>query len=311
VENDYVGDNSWYRQSDFTNRRAAAYQAYYEHMPLRRETLTLNSGQVTNIDLYRHITYGDLAQFCMLDTRQYRSYWACADQGALIESSCKERTQDPIIRNNKPYRRHAYLGGEEMGLYTDTNPWLEDDQETWLKEKLTSSSSLWNVLAQQVIMFKYDHRDWTGNYYSESWDSYSAARDRILKYVTQNSVRNPVVLSGDMHSAWAANLESNFFDSLNSDVIGTEFVGTSISSGLSSGWNTTYKNALPYNKHVKYYDGRQGGYLLCTVDKYNWKSQYLLAQSRTNDQSSLSTIATWYVHASTAGLQTAPKATAA
>jgi alkaline phosphatase D len=151
------------------------------------------------------------------------------------------------------------------------------------------------------------HRDWSGNYYSESWDSYSATRDRILKHITQNSVRNPVVLSGDMHSAWASNLESNFFDKLNSDVIGTEFVSTSMSSGLSSGWDTTYKNARPYNKHVKYYDGRPGGYLLCTIDKYNWKSEYLLAQSRTNDQSSLSTIATWYVHAGRAGLQTAPK----
>ncbi|MBA3472165.1 MAG: alkaline phosphatase D family protein [Rubrobacter sp.] len=70
VENDYVGTNSWYRQSDFANRRAAAYQAYYEHMPLRRESLTLNgSGQVTNIDLYRQISYGNLAQFCVLDTR--------------------------------------------------------------------------------------------------------------------------------------------------------------------------------------------------------------------------------------------------
>ncbi len=312
VENDYVSTNSWYRQSDFAQRRAAAYQAYYEHMPLRPSSVLLDTqGNMANIDLYRQISYGDLAQFCVLDTRQYRSYWACPDQGGLIETSCKERTQDPIIKNNKPYRRHAYLGGKVMGSHTESSPWLKDEQESWLKGKLTSSGSLWNVLAQQVIMFKYDHRDWSGNYYSEAWDSYSATRDRILKHITQNSVRNPVVLTGDMHSAWAANLESNFFDSINSDVIGTEFVSTSMSSGLSSGWDTTYRNALPYNKHVKYYDGRQGGYALCTIDKYNWKSEYLLAQSRTNDQSALSTIATWYVHAGRAGLQTAPKATTA
>lgn len=313
VENDYVGTNSWYRQSDFANRRAAAYQAYYEHMPLRRSSMILDTqGKVANIDLYRQISYGDLARFLVLDTRQYRSYWACPDQGSLIESSCNDRLQDPIYRRRRrrrrrPYRRHTYLGGKVMGSHTEPSPWLKDDQESWLKEKLTSSGSLWNVLAQQVIMFKYDHRDATGNYYSESWDSYSATRDRVLKHIIQNSVRNPVVLSGDMHSAWASNLESNFLDSLNSDVIGTEFVSTSMSSGLSSGWKTTYENALPYNKHVKYYDGRQGGYLLCTIDKYNWKSEYLLAQSRTNDQSSLSTIATWYVHAGMAGLQAAPK----
>jgi alkaline phosphatase D len=308
VENDYVGTNSWYRQSDFAKRRAAAYQAYYEHMPLRPSSVILDDQEnVTNIDLYRQISYGDLANFNVLDTRQYRSYWACPDQGGLIETTCKERTQDPVTKNNKPYRRHTYLGGKDMGLYYETSPWLKDSQEIWLKDKLTSSGSLWNVLAQQAIMFKYDHRDWSGNYYSEAWDSYSATRDRILKHIVQNSVRNPVVLSGDMHSSWASNLESNFFDSLTSDVIGTEFVPTSISSGLGSGWDTTYKNALPYNKHVKYYDGRQGGYLLCTVDNNNWKSEHLLAQSRTNDQSPLSTIATWYVHAGKAGLQTAPK----
>jgi phosphodiesterase/alkaline phosphatase D-like protein len=217
----------------------------------------------------------------VLDTRQYRSYWACPSQGSLIESSCKERTQDPVMRNNKPYRRHTYLGGEVMGSHTESSPWLKDSQENWLKEQLTASSSrslpLWNVLAQQVIMFKYDHKDWTGNYYSEAWDSYSRTRDRILKHIVDKKVPNPVVLSGDMHSGWASNLESNFFDSLTSDVIGVEFTTTSISSGLGSGWDTTYRNALSANKHVKHYEGRQGGYLLCTLDNARWKTEYVLA----------------------------------
>jgi len=308
VENDYVGTNSWYRQSDFTNRRAAAYQAYYEHMPLRwrtREepTLTLNgSGQVTNIDLHRQISYGNLAQFCVLDTRQFRSYWACANQGALIEDNCTERTQDPIINKRKPYRRHTYLGGEKMGSYTEPNPWLTDDQESWLKNTLASSGSRWNVLAQQVIMFKYDHNDWSGDYYSEAWDSYSATRDRVLKYIVDKSVRNPVVLSGDMHSGWASNLESNFNDTSTSDIIGAEFTGTSISSGLSSGWKTTYQNALSANKHVKHYDGRQGGYLLCTLDDARWRTDYVLAASLTDNNNTNAAVSkTLYVNAKDSG----------
>jgi alkaline phosphatase D len=151
-------------------------------------------------------------------------------------------------------------------------------------------------------MFKYDHRDWSGNYYSEAWDSYSATRERLLKHIVEKKVRNPIVLSGDMHSGWASNLESNFHDSLTSDVIGAEFTGTSISSGLGSGWDTTYKNALPYNKHVKHYDGRQGGYLLCTLNNTRWKTEYVLASSITDNNNTSATVSkTLYVNAKASG----------
>ena len=296
VENDYAGTKSWYRQSDFAQRRAAAYQAYYEHMPLRSSSIKLGTdGKVQNIDLYRQIPYGNLAQFLVLDTRQFRTEQPCGDQGSLIEPSCKERSQDPILRNNKPYRRHTILSAE--GSATATNPWLMDKQESWLQGKLTSSGPTWNVLAQQVPMFQYDHRDWTGNFYSESWDSYVAARNRILKHIVDKGVGNPVVLTGDMHSSWAANLETNFNDTSHTDVIGCEFVSTSISSGLGSGWDSTYKKALPYNKHVTYYDGRNGGYVLCKVNPEYWQSDYYLAGSLSSGGASVSRVASWYVQA--------------
>jgi alkaline phosphatase D len=151
-------------------------------------------------------------------------------------------------------------------------------------------------------MFKYDHKDWSGNYYSESWDSYSATRDRILKHIVEKKVRNPIVLSGDMHSGWASNLESNFHDSSTLDVIGAEFTGTSISSGLSSGWDTTYKNALSANKHVKHYDGHQGGYLLCTLNETRWRTDYVVAASLKDDNNTSATVSkTLYVDAKTSG----------
>jgi alkaline phosphatase D len=71
VEDDYADTHSWYRQSGFAELRAAAYQAYYEHMPLR-PSWTLGGQQWRNINLYRRITYGRLVQFLVLDTRQYR-----------------------------------------------------------------------------------------------------------------------------------------------------------------------------------------------------------------------------------------------
>ena len=292
VENDYAGTKSWYRQSDFAQRRANAYRAYYEHMPLRDSVLVRKTdGTIdwSRLNLYRSITYGTLAQLLVLDLRQYRTEQPCGDQGSLIETSCKDRLQDPITRTN---RRHTILGGPTLG----TTPG-QDAQEIWLKGKLTSSGPTWNAIAQQVIMFQYDHRSWYGNWYSESWDSYVATRDRILRHIVEKSVRNPIVLTGDMHSSWAANLESSFNDTTNTDIIGSEFAGTSISSGLSTGsgsWDEIYRNALTYNKHVKYYNGRTGGYVLCKVTPQYWQSDYYVADSLSSGSSPVSRRASWY-----------------
>jgi alkaline phosphatase D len=139
-------------------------------MPLRRSSVHLDTeGKVQNIDLYRQISYGALAQFLVLDLRQYRTEQPCGDQGSLVENSCKERLQDPILRNNKPYRRHTILG--TIGDKGSTPGGTQDKQESWLKANLNSSGPTWDVLAQQTIMFQYNHRDWSGNWYSEAWDS--------------------------------------------------------------------------------------------------------------------------------------------
>jgi alkaline phosphatase D len=304
VENDYAGLTSWYNDwspppdpVDFAERRAAAYQAYYEHMPLRFESLTEAGGKVTNVNLNRQVSYGNLIQFLVLDTRQFRTDQPCPDQGTLIESSCKQRSQDPILNGTKPLRRHSILSAE--GPLGDRSPWLKDVEESWLKERLKAPVYDWNVLAQQIPMFQYDHYDWTGNYYSESWDSYAAVRGRILNHIAQNKVRNPVVITGDMHSSWAANLEANFNDRTHSDLVAAEFAATSVSSGLSSGWNTTYSNAFgrPNNKHVKFYDGRTGGYGLCTIQGGMWRMDYYLAGSVRDPESSLQPIASYSVSA--------------
>jgi alkaline phosphatase D len=105
-----------------------------------------------------------------------------------------------------------------------------------------------------------------------------------------------------MHSSWASNLESNFNDTSTSDIIGAEFTGTSISSGLGSGWDTTYKNALSANKHVKHYDGRRGGYLLCTLDDARWRTDYVLAASLTDNNNTNAAVSkTLYVTAQDLG----------
>jgi alkaline phosphatase D len=54
--------------AQFSVRRAAAYQAYWEHLPLRAAAPVGPS-----LKMHRHVSYGSLANFHVLDTRQHRS----------------------------------------------------------------------------------------------------------------------------------------------------------------------------------------------------------------------------------------------
>lgn len=285
VENDYAGTRSWYKQSDFAQRRAAAYQAYYEHMPLR-PSWTLGGQQWRNINLYRRISYGTLAQFLVLDTRQHRTLQPCGDQLVACE---EERFRDLIVDENGETHRHTILG---------------DAQEDWLKEALIPSGPLWNILANAILMFEYDHRYPAGSesYYLDGWDGYVATRNRLLEHLLESRVPNPIVITGDLHAAWVADLKYHLADPNNSFkrkdaiIVGTEFLGTSISSGLSQGWIETYRNSLEANPHVKYFDGRQGGYVRCDLNSDRFHVDFLLANSLGDRLSPVRTIASFEVY---------------
>ena len=285
VENDYAGTYSWYiSTADFAERRAAAYQAYYEHMPLR-PSWVLGGQQWKNINLYCKISYGKLAQFVMLDTRQYRTVQPCGDQ--LV--ACEDRFRDLIVDENGQTRHHTILG---------------DTQEHWLKEVLTSSSPLWNVIANGILMFEYDHRYPAGSesYYLDGWDGYVATRNRLFKHLVENEVPNPVVVTGDIHAAWVADLKylpedpNNSFKRREAVTVGTELLGTSVSSGLSQGWIDTYRNALEANPHVKYFDSRQGGYVRCDLTSDRFHADFLLASSLEDRLAPVHTIASFEVY---------------
>jgi phosphodiesterase/alkaline phosphatase D-like protein len=114
------------RHQQFLARRAAAYQAYYEHMPLRRTAIP----QRTDMLLYRRLTWGDLAEFSVLDTRQYRSDFPC---GRGEKNRCAA-AMDPAVTMT--------------GVA----------QERWLMQGLERSHARWNVLAQQVLMAQLEHQ---------------------------------------------------------------------------------------------------------------------------------------------------------
>ena len=209
VDNDYAGMQSENpgEQALFAARRAAAYQAYYEHQPLPRDSLVAGGG----LQLYRSQPIGDLLTLHMLDTRQYRSPQACP----------------------KPPR----LGGSRVFL-DECPSWndpgrsmLGERQEQWLEQQLRASTSHWNLFAQSVVFSLVDEDPGPREqHWNDSWAGYPAARQRLLEAIRASDTANPVILGGDIHAFIAADLRVSADDPA-SPIIASELVTTSVSSG--------------------------------------------------------------------------------
>jgi alkaline phosphatase D len=208
-------------------RRTAAYQAYYENMPLR--PVSKPSGN--SIPLYRRVRWGTLATFHLLDTRQFRDDQACGDGWKVCaDADAASRT---------------ITGAAE---------------EAWLLDGLGQHLGTWDFIGQQVFFARQFDATGAGN--MDAWDGYRTSRARIQQSWRDRGVRNPVVLSGDVHRAWANELKADYSNA-DSATIGTELVCTSITSDGDGTATTT----IPYaaqNPHLKFYSERRG-YGLATV----------------------------------------------
>jgi alkaline phosphatase D len=230
VDNDYANDKSEDLDAEFLVRRAAAYRAYYEHMPLAVTALPRGPAA----QMYDHFVFGDLASFFVLDDRQYRAHHACPRPGrggGNVVDECAERL----------------AAGRTM---------LGTTQEAWLKNGLTRTRARWNVLAQQTLMAQQDRRAAPARGFStEGWDGYPDARARLLGDIAQIRPSNPLVIGGDVHCNWIADLKTDF-DDPKSPVIATEFCGTSITSNGPSPQQIA--TVLAKNPHIRYGNGTRG-----------------------------------------------------
>ncbi len=210
VDNDYAGDVS--EQDDdveaFRTRRAAAYQAWYEHMPVR-----LDPPDGPDYAIYRSFAHGDLVRFHVLDTRQYRSDQQ-REAPFVAPLGDAVQVRDEALADDSD---HTMLGGE---------------QRSWLFESVEQSTAVWDVLAQQVFMFG-------GNAVAgaeppvvvvDTWDGYAGERQTVLDALGA-AADNLIVLTGDFHSAAVAELRADPFDP-SLPVVGAEFMASSISSSF-------------------------------------------------------------------------------
>ncbi|MFP3944758.1 MAG: alkaline phosphatase D family protein, partial [Alphaproteobacteria bacterium] len=241
VDNDYAGEHSedLWDAKRFLRRRAAAYKAYFEHMPLRRIAMP----QGPDMRLYQRLTYGDLVEFNLLDTRQHRSDQACPgpDNGAGSFVSPKDCPE---------------LAAPERTM-------LGEAQEEWLAQGYGRTGAKWNVLAQAVLFAPVlQGPPQESPRWSDIWDGYPAARARLLEVMKERKVGNPVVLTGDIHSFWVNDVPSDPANPA-SPAAATELVCTSVTSP-----GVPYEliaQTLPVNSHVKYFESRERGYVLCNV----------------------------------------------
>mgnify|MGYP002336029826 CR=1 FL=1 len=272
VENNYAGDipeEGTSPPGDFRARRANAYQAYYEHMPLRRAGYPR---------LYRSVDWGTLARFHVLDTRQYRTDQPCGDGLA----NCAGRF-DPAA--------------------TQTG----DAQEAWLLQSLDSSPAQWNVLAQQTIFAEVDFNPAPGSagpaglFNVDQWDGYVAQRRRLTQYLAERRPSNPVVITGDIHSSWANDVKLDYDDPA-SPTVASEFVGTSVSSDFPAVYIAPVQAALTDNPHVKFFDGLYRGYVRCALSGSEWRTDFRAVATVDTPESPAFTLRSFVVEAGEPGV---------
>jgi alkaline phosphatase D len=274
VQNDYA--DRWSQDySDpqaFLKRRAAAYQAFYEHMPIRAE-LSHPSGP--SMRIYDRFAFGNLAEISLLDGRQYRSREACYGPpprfgGGHLETdeSCPERLE----------AQRTMLGAQ---------------QEAWLNEGLAQSKARWNILAQDVMMAQLKQsKDGEAAFWTDDWNGYPAARKRLLQSIHESRVANPVVLTGDIHSFWTNDLKLDFDDAA-SPIVAPELVGTSITSDAPR--EAIFLKILPDNPHVKFFDGSVHGYMSIDLTPDELTARFRAVSNVKDPEAGISTLSSFVV----------------
>ena len=246
-------------------RRAAAYRAFWEHMPLARA----RKPEGYDLQLYRRFTWGQMATFNVLDGRQYRS-----DQVA----TCRRDPSGYCVEHLEPGR--TMLGAE---------------QRDWLLEDLAGTKARWNILAQQTAFaplngaLSFPPR--FSGVEADNWEGYVSERQQIIDWAVEHRTPNFIVLTGDTHRNWVRNIPRHYTSLENP--MGTEFLGTSISSGGDTR-PLELEPGLPGNPHLLFRNNNRG-YAKCTLTPEEWTTEYRIVGTVLQPASPARTLATFVV----------------
>lgn len=270
--NDAYADGAENHMSDtegeWSDRKLAARQAYFEWMPIR---------EGMNENIYRALSFGDLVDLVMLDTRS-------AGRDAPATSNQDVETLDDPTR--------SILG---------------DAQEQWLSETLRESSATWSLIGQQVMMGQLASGGVPLNL--DQWDGYRASRNRVLSMFEEQG--NVVVLTGDIHSSWAMDLTEDPLDPERYDpdthegAVAVEFVTPGITSpGLSDSLAGLANGLKTQNPHLSWVDPQQRGYMVLDITRERVQAAWFHIDDVTDPEAGNETFAAAYsVSLDTPGLR--------
>lgn len=219
----------------FLRQRAAAYQAWYEHMPVPPHA----GGDFAQFRIYGQHRFGNLLDLALLDSRQYRTLPQPGGGG------------------------QSYLGAQ---------------QEAWLDRTLQQSQARWSVIAQQTLLSERDLEPGPGTGYSgDTWDGYRAARGRLLDSIQRAKLANPLVIGGDLHAFYAADVKRDFGAEA-APTLASEFVTGSITSNPPSA--RAVATAEAENPHLKFASGAQHGYAMAELGQRRAQVDFIAISDR-------------------------------
>ena len=257
--------------------RPAAYQAYWEHQPFAKA----QRPRGMDMRITGRLDWGRLARIHLLDDRQYRDPQACP----------------PTLRSSGS---NTVMARDCAALADPARTLLGREQERWLAEGW-SLDRPWNLVAQQTLMARFSsHAE--GRYWTDGWDGYPAARQRLLATVAERKVPGVVVLGGDVHAHYVADLKPDF-DDPKSPVVASEICGTSISSRGREQRLIDAARAL--NPHVHHGRGDQRGYVIVTVGARELQAQLMAVDQPLDPASDVRVAARFVVDAARPGPQAA------
>ena len=275
VGNDYANLQGEYLEPDFKAQRAAAYRAYWEHMPFPKAARPVDA----DMRIIDRLDWGRLARIHLVDDRQYRDVQVCPKPGRGGSNTVSLKDCPAVLEP-----RRTLLGA---------------GQERWLADGWDATRP-WNLLAQQTLMARFSWSDPAqgGTYWTDGWDGYPAARNRLLGVVAQRQLDGVVVLGGDVHSHYVADLKADY-DDPDAKVIATEFCGSSITSlGLPQ---ARLDAARGFNPHVRYGRSDQRGYMRFALDAKQLQAQIRVVDNALDPASGITTAARFVVDAAQPG----------
>ncbi|MBU2340413.1 MAG: alkaline phosphatase D family protein [Alphaproteobacteria bacterium] len=255
----------------FAARKAAALQAWLEHMPVRAALKSHSANRH-----FRRFDFGDLARMHVLDTRSHRS----RQLGEANSGPVRQVRDDP---------RRTMLGSQ---------------QETWLGQGLTAQHG-WNFIAQQVLMMPFDVRrdgEALPAYSTDNWNGYPAARRRLADMIAERGLQNVVIGSGDMHQHVVGYLPTDPNDP-ETPPLASEFLASSITSGGNGSPRHTFQQgALERNPHLSLLNN-QRGYQLYRVSPQHWSADIKVMDRIDTPGGKLTTLASYVVERNRPGPQ--------